>query len=296
MPSSFSTPFYTTRSNIAYVEMSKMTATFGDDQTVLTRRLACLWEDWFDFAIDMLGYDEWTSGPVLNRYLPQADPEVNGFYCDEMQMIDIAGKPIAADGLDCLQYVDDSGGTQTQGMAIFSARFRAPLYKMLEDEDVLAEDVPELMRYVVRTKEDAIESLVFPAATLKWKGTEKPVPASAGILFPTAVYKYAWTRVPVNAEPENAIADTLGKVNDAEFDGKDAGTLLCMPPTRRLYQAANSYTYLDIQYSLNYRPQGWNWFFDPDAGRFREVVRSKRPEVGAYETANFARLFDPSAA
>jgi hypothetical protein len=88
---------------------------FGDDQTVLTRRLGCLWEDWFDFAVDMLGYDEWTSGPVLNRYLPQADPEVNGFYCLDMQLVDCAGKPLAADGLDTLQYVDASGSTQTQG-------------------------------------------------------------------------------------------------------------------------------------------------------------------------------------
>jgi len=294
MPAALTDPFYTTRSNIAYVEMPKMSVTFADDQTTITRKLACLWEDWFDFAVDMLGYDEWTSGPVLNRYLPQADPEVNGFYCLDMQLVDCAGKPMAADGLDTLQYVDASGSTQTQGMAIFNARFRAPIYPMLEDEDVLAEDVPELMRNVIRTKEDAVESLTLPTASLKWKTNNNPVPSSAGILFPTAVYKYAWLRVPVDAEPENTIANTLGKVNDAEFDGKDAGTLLCMPPTRRLYQAANSYTYLDIQYSLNYRPQGWNFFFNPTTGTFQEVVRAGQPTTGAYETANFAQLFDPS--
>jgi hypothetical protein len=79
------------------------------------------------------------------------------------------------------------------------------------------------------------------------------------------------------------------------LDGKPAGTLLMMAPQRRIYQAANWQTYVELIYTLAYRRTGWNKFLNPNTGEFERVVQVNDPTQSAYETANLSALFDPSA-
>jgi hypothetical protein len=262
-------------------------------------------EDWIRFPLDLLGYDEYMPGSsIIHRVLPEPDPRFDGMYCDGCRLVSIDGRPVDDPALKCLRYVDDGAVTdpsdpdnsgRTDGMARFTVSFRAPLYTLRDDTDAQAQAIPEFSRYVVKTTEDAVETLNIGTAGLRFADDRRQVPATSGILFPTAVYTYNWLRVPVEAEPKVTIAATNGKVNKDEFDGKSAETMLVMPPKRRLYQAANTYTYLDFSFSMIYRRTGWNNFYDPSSGNYRRVERTATPGVGAYETADVTKLFDPAS-
>jgi hypothetical protein len=311
MPVSLSNPRYTTRSSIAFAETGCPEELYADDQSSFVRLFQCLWSDRFAFTEDILGRDEYFSGAFLNRELPQEDFEFAGFYATDCRRTRILGVPIALSGDDYTSCLDRSvaksgetlsptdTSTWSDGLIEYAVTFRKPIYAVLDDTDVAADPLGELARFVIRTQEDSVETLQLPDRYLRFESdTQRRIDVNAlaaGRPFPVTQLRYQWLRLPTNAVPENTIIDSEGKVNDAEFDGKPAGTLLMMAPQRRIYQAANWQTYVELIYTLAYRRTGWNKFLNPNTGEFERVVQVNDPTQSAYETANLSALFDPSA-
>lgn len=306
-------PFETTRSRIKFWDVSMPDENYADDQTAFVRRWMCLSTDRLDFVQDVLGGSTfYASSNYIHRDLPQEDFEMPGFYAVDMRMIRAAGSAVILGSNMYPSNVDrsepKSGSTLTfsdvetwsAGLHEYAIAFRRPVWTVKADEDVSSATVPELERFIFRTTEDAIESENIATNYLRFKGyppgsSLAEVPATGSKPFPSAVRRYALKMWPPEAEPYQTIRNTLGKINNATFDSKyPPGTLLMMAPQRRIYQHANTALMQDIDFTFQERPQGWNFFFHPTTGEYVEVERKSDPSIGAFETADFNLLFDPS--
>lgn len=117
------------------------------------------------------------------------------------------------------------------------------------------------------------------AAILKWSENDCPgrikqgFPGNIGFIIGTIDYKWTWLQIPYNALPLEAIKNTVGRVNNAEFDGCPPGTLLMMPPDIRRKGSAYGTRTWEIEYTARFNPRGHNKFYDFVGGGFYQASK-----------------------
>ena len=166
-------------------------------------------------------------------------------------------------------------GSFSDGMAHLRVKYRSLPYSVYNDKDTRDAGKGELLRYVEREPDFAIQGL--PLNSVKGTGSlltfyEGPagikgvqVPEAGVLLMPTASWRYVWHDVPFF--PRTAILNCMGRVNAAPFDGVAGwptfapGTLLCQAPRIRRRRNMFLGTTFDIEWRLDERsPAGWNLF------------------------------------
>lgn len=164
------------------------------------------------------------------------------------------------------------------------------------------------------------EFMVLPGEGLEWKDSfdavswsynppvfdeEGPNPAharasrsvkdgvSAGIIVPLMEYTVTWHRV--RLPPWRAIQETIGKINDDEFLGCEAGCLLYLGADLSIEFSAIGTKWWTVEHKFSYKnntkggdafldtvlfggtvPKGWNYFYRPETGRFEHLKRKGR--------------------
>jgi hypothetical protein len=300
MPSSFTDPLYTRRSEIPYLMLPEHSEVWEDHNAGIVRRVACLWDDRQDFVLDFIG-DAQKIASKLRRYLPEEDLEFSGFYAQRMQLVQYAGSAARDSTHKALRAVDRKyiGATAdadvTSGVAFYDVTFRRPLYDLKTDEDADADALLERSRYIIRSGDDITgEAQPVYANWLEFEDKGE-VGEYAPFIYARGAYSFVWAMVPEDAYPRQTAYQMQNTVNRDAFEGFAAQTLLFMGARTEKYQAANTRTYLNCQYQFLYRPDGWNKILrttlTPPA--FRRVRRKNDPDNGIYLEGSWERMFDP---
>lgn len=317
-----STALRTVRSNIPYWELYDYGERFVPEGTESARRLACYWSQRKPFLLDVLGnaFIEGTAGTAgakLRRYIPEKHPgfnEVTDFY--GMWAVDavlVQGAGWANREYSGAIKFNDSPPTGTstlraengEGLAIYDVRYQPTIHYVLDDDQAAASGIGELSRFTVFTAEPGGENLPLPKNYLRWESSgadARDGPELAPILFPSEIINLQWLMVPVDAFRDNTILGyssapgtfvqgAVGAVNDDDFLGYEEGTLLCLPPTRRLYIGANTNIFLDITFHFQYRPMGHNYFLR-NSGEWEKLVRGDDPTNGPFLEFDFTKILD----
>lgn len=171
-------------------------------------------------------------------------------------------------------------------------------------------DEATLLRYVTKLYKPTNRAITIPRALMQWvpQGAEPaaPIMEAIGKREPGIELTYVHHLRP--DVPRAAIAQAMGKVNDAAFDGYEAGTLLCnepdiepivLPIGEIAYDVHFHFRYLP-KYDLSGTPRGHNWFLRcwTQAGvtsiDYRRVnTKSDGTGTDVFPTFNFMKLFRP---
>lgn len=226
---------YTTRSGVtreaAFSYEGGCQATF----TILIN-----WTDTVPVVLEILGgarYNRTTGN--LDRTLPVRHPEFDWLYASKITSV----KPMRWDSKLRLPYGTLSG----YQYSIITIVFTQPKWTMLSDprlDSVWGSPRKEYRRFVERRPEPSGEVLTRKNNTFKWAETGAsgptvgdPINESLGQFLAKSTEVLVWKRVPQVGlfsnfgfgDPTNVLA-SQGTVNNAEFLGKPAGTLLLLPP------------------------------------------------------------------
>jgi hypothetical protein len=263
------------------------------------------WDDAATFKRYALGF---TTGFVdhdkFYRNLPLECPWAVNQWCSKLRAMDVGNFADSETGIGTTFEQDFTlQNWPRAGWVKYSATFVSLNYKLLNDNDVAElnrTDAAELGRYVRRTERVLPKERRVPGYTFETdEGTPRPV-AEVGF-FGTYEKElvYTWLEIPADLTPE--YEDVLVKVNDDEFDGYPAETLLFkgVAGEQQPYVGPNGELYFDVPYLFSYREQGWNKFpvgFDSAGGPAFIRIRQKEAATGTkppYKKASFNKLFKP---
>lgn len=277
------------------------------------------------FEKDALGYTTYTEG---NKHLTRRLPLRHGGLNDPTLFCRLVREEIHADSTgEGKKVFGEDDPAEQQGWAampqtLYRGYFIQANYDLLDDETVEGEDVPELLRYLVRTFTDE----QYHRRVASWQfvyedETTKIAPVLGSLPEHVQRWKYVSLRWPWNNGegcplPIGALAATGGKVNADVFDpavtiqlpggsvqnGFPAETLLqehyeLSPP----YRGADSNLYVDlIVYFLYFQPTDtatWNKVWKGGSVNDYVGVHEKGyPSNKPYRTADFNRIFLPRGA
>lgn len=159
---------------------------------------------------------------------------------------------------------------------------------------------PEMQRYVIRKRKQALQAQPLPLGTFIFKDTGEKLPENANYqLVPTAECTWIWEDLP---DPTWATANALqGCVNGNVFDGargfsssQPETLLLQAPQIEEVGRFVTGRKRWRATYTALYRPMTWNMLLD-SKGVLRRVVNSKTGNP-IYTLANFNGLFVPPQA
>ncbi len=193
-------------------------------------------------------------------------------------------------------------GGLRDGWARYTVTFRAVPFIVRTDEELRAMNpafptvAPELQRWVVRKRKQALQAQPLPPGVLKFLGGVDIPAAAAYILIPTAELVWEWLDLP---DPPYFNASLVeGKVNVAEFDGArgffsyPAQTLLFQPAqVEELPPFTTGRKRWKYTVTALFRPQGWNRMFDANGVLTPVVYKSNGAPLYAPVDANL--LFRP---
>lgn len=284
------------------VQMDPLTdaaSTHGRSMTVVA---IVSWPESNDFVQAVLGYTEYSSGTILERYLPLECVWWDGLYCDEAVLI--------GSGIDSRQstYAAPSGWP-TKSWCQYRLRFSRPPYNVLDPVS------HEKHRYVSMAREYSPRERRISGFGFVYydpdSATWKQVPDEQ-VFIPehTIRYLFTWHQVPENAVPWQTIAAFIGYCNRDPWSilgvtfGAETALFRGPSDTLRRYMGPDGGWYYDIQYVIEHRPGGWNHYtlpqIDPSGARryapWRRGVPGAPPGPGLplpYPPANFDHLFRP---
>lgn len=142
--------------------------------------------------------------------------------------------------------------------------------------------------------------------------TPANVTAGIGKLLAFCNLQVTWHQIPETAVPSvfvnpsltarSYIETTIGKVNNAEFNGYAKGTLLLLGASMTPYRSPFGDRIFDVTYMFKYfepvADKGHNYLFRPASNAFIEVTTSGATNIGAmtagvsiYDWADFTKLF-----
>lgn len=193
--------------------------TYAHGNSSATRVFLCCWNCRAAFVDDVLGYAYLDGSNTLHRVLPDPHPDLYNFWAGDATIEGIGTVGVGVNGAIAFP------------TAKVTVNYRPFPYRFLAD----AFTGSEINRYVSR-------QYAFNADYLTVNGTMKfvtPVPptvltAPPGRITGTMELTLTWHEVPGKAtnpfEPPNIenVIDCYGRVNDSDFDGYDAGTVLFM--------------------------------------------------------------------
>lgn len=244
------------------------------------------WVDWPAWRTDMIGTSRFnaaaTSNTGLSRTPPQTHPQFPWMRVADIELLEVIGvvNDMNTGGISF------SGEVGQQAVVVAQVTWAAVPYHFAPADSVTVGNVTvplnsELNRFVERKSKYNVEALPLKGTQFALKDDRTVTfPGDPTILFPSEDLVYLWHEVPTASGNDFDLPDALlarfktfpGKINSTEFDGYEAGTLLCGVPERQLVFGANGFPQWEIAYHFQFRPTGWNHKYDPLSGTFREVV------------------------
>lgn len=293
--------------------------TFAVDQGRAVRTYLTAWADRYDFVDAFLGTASVaTVGSVtyLTREIPHQHPDTNFFATAIPKIVGIG--PRGSDG------ADETLVAKYEKARIFVV-YTAPMYDIRADLEVLdGDDLPNegyamaagSSRYIIRTAKPGARLYVLGRGAVKTVDNGLSVPEGVAVTIPHIDLQYQWMHVPLAAVPQAAIREGIGKINDAVFDGFEAGTLLCETPDPVPITDQTGNRRFNITYRFRYLPNrkrtlasnageaigtalGWNYVLKPTANG-TELDFIKTTATGAlggpplYESFDFTKFFRPT--
>ncbi len=172
-------------------------------------------------------------------------------------------------------------------------------------------------RWVIKTVKPAARTVSLPQGLVQWQLVEGRGPAkepvNQGMPYTQArlAIDYHWLCVPELAVPEDKIQLALNRVNQLQFDGRAAGTLLLADAGTKYYRTATGQRVADVSYHCLFLPnrdsvsgeyRGWNsslrvvdgkvrcWPISGDGGAINPNTDSTNK---IFQHVDFADLFRP---
>lgn len=226
------------------------------------------WENIDNASKEFLGYSTRTTGPTLHRVLPHQDPIFPRRVAKSCTIMGI-GKPGFGTG--------GFPGSVVYPQARLIGSFEAPLYKLVEDEDLQAADTanlhglgprwhPEFDRYTIY-EERPEGSYITPPATgaiFAWAdkktngdpnaqpGLAAGTPSQSNVSIPSQVSKIVgeafinikWLQIPEEAIPYQSIYSCLGTVNQTQFGSSFSSSPLRFRAWSMLFLGATLFRYV----------------------------------------------------
>lgn len=237
-----------------------------DEETLAVRTFRVAWNDWPQFARELIGRYEVRGGqyyfvPPLGlagfAHLLVSELEVEPF------------EPSCPDG--------DGVRTLTSGTNCYpagGARVTATYRTRFDEDNAGRTKLPKVPRgtYLTYRADLAAEYLSIPGRTWRWYDPPEfsPVPPDVqpGKLLPQALVHLTWHRVAL--PPWEAMRALRGKVNGTEFLGAPAGTVLFLgAKVRREFQFLADSGFWRVEYAFQENIKelsdgtkvGWNHFY-----------------------------------
>lgn len=262
---------------------------------VAVRSFRVAWQDWPALVRLLLGTGR-VVGQATRLVRPPAFPGLRNLMVTDVAVE--AFDPESPDGQGDVTLVG-----RTNGYA-GGARLTVT-YRTLFDEN--SQSRPGLPRvpegtYLVFAAELGAEYLTVPGRVWHWNAPGDPaVPddVNPGLLVPTGAYRLVWLRVP--RPPWSAIRSLRGKVNQAEFIGAAAGTVLFLgAKATREFQFFDEGGFWRLEYSFVEQTKalagggqaGWNHFYKEQAvGGEHWIAIADASGNPPYASGDFAALF-----
>lgn len=270
---------------VSFVELEgSPTVDVGGDGVRARRVFRVAWDDWRDFAVELIG--GWIRVDDQYRLVyPQTFPGLPSVYVERLSVAPFdpgnpRGDEVLTLGSGTNRY-PDAGARVTADYKTFVT----PL-----DEDDRDPEIPDgtVLTY---SADLAAEHISLPGRAWEWSddGAKLAADEHPQLLLPTGSYTLKWERVA--RPPWDAIRTLRGKVNDGPFYGAAAGKLLFLgaKATRQFEQFAevNLWT---IEYAFAERAHAWNQFYKQGAG-FVGIRDRDDNNIVPYTAGNFAGLF-----
>lgn len=268
------------------------------------------------FRSEILGYtttDDVNPGR-LKRHLPLQWPgtEVGECHCLSLEAVSFGNAPTGpnVDGFGVFvdEELDSGEWPVSWGHVIFRAEFGPlPFVRFLDDEDAYTSpNIGELERYVRHEEVMTGREMRHPDYGVEVQEADATWSKTSQVGFVPVVegeVTYTWYEVPYpDSVPVTAIAASLGKVNDAEFDNHSGFDANYKAETLLFYKTSplddwywkNGAKYVDIKFMFRTRQWGWNEAKRRDGtiGATRKVVTATPlTTADVYESANMKNLF-----
>lgn len=277
---------------------------------------------------DVMGYP-WLDGTTLRRRVPMRHPYMDWLFCVGGSLVNQWNSrsstdpawvfDASEDNLDPDVNITKSGHAQ-YGDARIILNFQSLPYAVrgdgyIDEEIAGGDNGAELKRFVERKQNLTVESASFGPGAWVWEGTAVPAAQSPPQkLFGSREMTYIWHQVPgssglMNSTLDANISALLGKINNAEWDGHPAGTMLfagvkvdTAPMELGWTRRANGGdgTVLNISYRFVKRDNGdvgggaragHNYFWRPSSAAFERIETSNGSGQYVYDSDDFSYLF-----
>lgn len=257
------TSLTTTRNNIQYWMLhgdgTAYKEIFKPDGCTSSFTIAVAWDSSSDWVVAMLG-DNYRSGGLIRRYIPQAHPFFPSYYCVSCEL----SKGVGAMGSD-----PDVSGALHYDYAIYECHFSPLEYVVLSDAatDAITPTL-ELNRFVKKESKSKGEQIQAAGGFKFGDGTPVSTPPTVAAGYREVLYTHMY--VPDSIATIEKTADNYySTVNLTEFDGQYAvGTLLYLGITNKQripYTPSGNVCY-HLQHSFMFRRQTWQMTYKPNTG------------------------------
>lgn len=282
--------------------------TFSRGGTKFTRLCQVDWNQRFTFIKGMIGFSTLgaplanNANSTIHRYLPDQFPAADGstvstnVYAVSAELQDVIGVPDQAGVRQMIDYTASSGKVR------YRVAYEPLNYAVMSDDDGL--NTTELNRYVTKTWQPTIETLMIQGHLFKFTTGNVKITAPLPKMLEGAEVQYSWWDVPASVTDgqvylpgvlSSNISDCVGRVNDAAWDSSLWGTktLLCMPPRIEPTFNAGGFPSYNIHYKFLWKPNGWHKVYRPKTSppSFDTVVANSDGTTEMYDTEDFDILF-----
>lgn len=236
----------------------------------------------------LVGLIPWTD--INNHFLELFPPAIAGV--PQLPTLLNGSAYLYADSVEYEPYTGDSGGT-------FDGSVVPPTYDQAK-ATIHFKSIPyseENNQIVTRRISMGGEMLLLPNTKLYWSGSP-PTQVSnnavqAGKFIPMLEHQLTFHRVLVPMY--SAMRASIGTLNNATFEGATTGSLLYLGAELQQTKMSDGSAPWQIDHRFAERiidgntSIGWNYFFDPDAGTWRQLQTLSGAKL--YLTSNFGNLY-----
>ncbi len=279
--------------SVAFEELEgSPTIRISESGTVATRVFRVAWDDWTDFARELVGHYELVAC-TFQFVAPLAFPDI-----PNLVVADIAVEPFDPDNPEGSEVSTLTSGTNRYPDA--GAKVTARYRNLFDADNTPRADLPSVPdgTYLTFDTDLALESVATPGRTWQWDdGSGDPLPADVRpkLIVPTGAFWLTWHRVML--PPWDAIRDLRGHVNQSTFVGSPAETVMfCGARIHRQFQFLEDGGFWRIELLFNERTVplasgtgGWNHMYKDDGGGWEAVKDAANDPP--HPTGDFSSLF-----
>lgn len=210
---------------------------------------------------DFVGYSALESGPQgswIARRTPMPWPEEEWMYCTGSPRATGAG----TNGFDLIS------GLSAYKTCRLTLAFQALTYDVRQDEEVWGTTGPlvgkpdegdalrrGIRRYITVQGKMGGKVWTIPQGILRFPDGQPILQGSMAKQIPFVDLVYTWHQIPEDALPKSAWTEGMGRINDAEFDGFPAETLLFGAPSHSIPRRdVRGTRIVDVQYPARFQP------------------------------------------